>query len=98
MRRRLALVIALVLGSSAVHGQQISRQDSTPAAESTLASLFDVGASEWMVTAGPGFGISLFHSEPGHIYLVPSISWGRVLSRPVGPAALRGRFEWAIEV
>ena len=66
--------------------------------EPALDVLFAVGAAEWMLTAGPGLGVSIFHSERGHRYLLPSISWGRVLSKPLGPAGLRGRFEWAVEV
>ena len=51
-----------------------------------------------MVTAGPGFGVVVFHSAGGHKYLLQSLSWGRILSEVRGPGALRGRFEWALEV
>jgi hypothetical protein len=98
MRRGLALVIVLLLGPAVVRGQQPAGPNTTPTTAGAVAPLFNVGASEWMVMAGPGFGISLFHSDPGHDYVLPSISWGRVLSGPIGPAALRGRFEWAVEV
>jgi hypothetical protein len=98
MARALALVLFLVLGTGvAVNGQQPATPP-VPADASPVGPLFSVGSDEWMIIAGPGLGVSLFHSEPGHRYLVPSLSWGRVLSRPVGPAALRGRFEWALEV
>jgi hypothetical protein len=98
MVRALAVVCSLVLGASvAVSGQQPAAS-AAPSDASLVEPLFAVGSDEWMITAGPGLGVSLFHSEPGHRYLVPSISWGRVLSGPVGPAALRGRFEWAVEV
>ena len=50
------------------------------------------------MTGGPAIGVVLFHSQGGHKYLLPSISWGRILSGPVGPGVLRGRFEWAVEV
>ena len=99
MARALSLVLFLVLGSSvALHGQQPATSEPPPSNESALEPLFIVGASEWMIIAGPGLGDSLFHSAPDHQYLVPSLSWGRVLSGPVGPAAVRGRFEWALEV
>ncbi|HUE86240.1 MAG TPA: acyloxyacyl hydrolase [Vicinamibacterales bacterium] len=95
----LVVVLLLLLGASDVlDGQQPVAPDSSPPPDVALDSVFGVGSSEWMFTAGPGLGISLFHSEPGHRYLMPSISWGRVLSRPLGPGAFRGRFEWAIEV
>lgn len=97
MARALVLILML-LGSSSLHGQQPPVPDEAAVPESPLEPLFAVGATEWMVAVGPGFGVSLFHSEPGHRYLLPSISWGRVLSRAVGPPAVRGRFEWAFEV
>lgn len=97
MARAFVLVILLIGSSISVQGQPTT-PDATASDASPLEPLFNVGSSEWMIIAGPGLGVSLFHSEPGHRYLMPSISWGRILSRPVGPAALRGRFEWAIEV
>jgi hypothetical protein len=99
MTRALALVFFLLLGTAVtLTGQQPAAPAAGPPDASPFDPLFSVGADEWMIIAGPGLGVSLFHSEPGHRYLVPSISWGRVLSRPLGPAALRGRFEWAVEV
>ena len=93
-------MLLLLLGSSvALHAQQPQAPDVTTSADvSPLEPLFNVGSAEWMIIAGPGLGDSLFNSAPGHRYLVPSISWGRVLSGPVGPGALKGRFEWAVEV
>jgi hypothetical protein len=99
MARGFVVAVILLFGASVdLQGQQPTAADPTPSDETPLEPLLSVGSSEWMIIAGPGLGISLFHSESGHRYLVPSISWGRVLSPPVGPAALRGRFEWAIEV
>jgi hypothetical protein len=62
-----------------------------------LTPLFDVGTTEWMVTGGPAFGVVVFHSAGGHRYALQTISWGRILARPRGSGALRGRFEWAFE-
>jgi hypothetical protein len=99
MARALGLVLVLLLGAPlALHGQPPATTDATSSHVSPVEPLFSVGSTEWMVTAGPGIGDSLFNSEPGHRYLVPSISWGRLLSRPLGPAPVRGRFEWALEV
>ena len=61
-------------------------------------SVIPVGTTEWMITAGPAFGVTIFHSSPGHRYFLQPISWGRVLSRPIGPGAVRGQFEWSVEV
>ena len=78
---------------------------SPPAAPSPLASstreiapLLDVGTTEWMATVGTAFGVVVFHSAEGHKYLMQTLSWGRVLTRPRFPGVLRGRFEWALEV
>lgn len=56
------------------------------------------GATEWSagVAAGIGAGRRLASESSG--YAFQALSWGRVLTGPVGPAFLRGRFEWAIEV
>ena len=78
------------LGASvSAHAQDV------PAADAE--SPFSLGATEWMVTAGPAVGVELFHSEGGYNYFLQSLSWGRVLSRPLGPKAVRGRFQWALE-
>jgi hypothetical protein len=51
-----------------------------------------------MATVGTAYGVVVFHSAGGHQYVMQTLSWGRVLSGPKFPGALRGRFEWAIEV
>lgn len=63
-----------------------------------VTPLFDVGATEWMISGGPAWGDVIFHSAGGHRYAIQTVSWGRILLGPRGPAALRGRFEWAVEV
>lgn len=78
-----------------------AQEPAAPPAADTLfnvESLLASGTSEWMVTAGPAWGVQLFHSVAGHDYIVQSLSWGRILSGPIGPAALRGRFQWSFEV
>ena len=79
------LMLMAVAGSSYA-------QDLTP------APALEVGTTEWMATAGPALGVEVFHSAEGHRYFLQSLSWGRILTRPAGPGALRGRFEWALEV
>lgn len=64
---------------------------------SEITPLFAAGSTELMVTAGPAFGAVIFHSSAGHKYVLSSFSWGRILTGPIGPALLRGQFEWAIE-
>ena len=56
------------------------------------------GASEWAVTASLARGIGLLQSSGGERYVMPTLSWGRVLTDLRGPSVLRGRFEWAIEL
>jgi hypothetical protein len=58
----------------------------------------DTGTTEWMVTAGPAWGFVVLSSARGYRYLMQTVSWGRILADPRGPGALRGRFEWAVEV
>lgn len=93
MRRWRLLAAVLFLMTARV----ASGQTPSPA-EAAAPPIFEAGASEWMFTAGPAFGVELFHSSPGHRYLLPTLSWGRVLTGPQGSGLLRGRFEWALEV
>lgn len=93
MRRwRLLAVIVLMMAAGEANGQTPADPAAAP------PPLFEVGASEWMVTGGPAFGVELFHSSPGHRYILSTLSWGRILTRPQGPGVLRGRFEWALEL
>lgn len=55
------------------------------------------GVTEWSVTAAAARGIDLLQSTGGERYIMPTLSWGRVLTDLRGPALLRGRFEWAVE-
>jgi hypothetical protein len=52
---------------------------------------------EWMVGAGYAWGIDLFQSTGGQRYVTTAVSWGRDLTRDIGPGALRGRLMWAVE-
>lgn len=88
MRLGVALTAAIVLGvANSAHAQEFK-----------FLPVFDVGASEWMVTAGPAMGVKLFNSEGGHRYFLQSLSWGRILSKLRGPGMVRGRFEWSFEL
>ncbi len=59
----------------------------------TLGTVF----SEWVIGAGAAWGIRIFHSTGDRWYGVQTVSWGRELTRDLGPGALRGRFAWAVE-
>ena len=85
-----------LLFSSPTFAQQPVPQ-TPPEALFDAAPLLVRGTTEWMVTAGPAWSVSLFHSVGGHSYLLQSVSWGRILTDSIGPAALRGRFVWAVE-
>lgn len=54
--------------------------------------------AEWIVAAGFAQSVRLFQSEADRRYLVQTVSWGRQLTRPLGPGVLRGRFTWAAEL
>lgn len=56
------------------------------------------GVTEWSASAAVARGIDLLQSNGGQRYAMPTLSWGRVLTDVRGPAFLRGRFEWAVEV
>jgi hypothetical protein len=87
MRLALAVMLGLIGASAAASAQ-----------DGTVTPVLDVGTTEWMAIAGPAVGVTIFHSSEGHRYFLQSLSWGRILSNPRGPGALRGRFEWSIEV
>jgi hypothetical protein len=55
-------------------------------------------ASEWTLSAGTGWGVPVFGYGSDNGFLFQSLSWGRVLTPPLGRGLLRGRFTWAIEV
>jgi len=97
-----SVLFCLLLTVTSLNGQtsDIPSTPTPPAQPAVLdaAPLFTVGASEWMVTAGPAWGVVVFHSAGGHRYFLQTVSWGRVLTRPRGPGALRGTFELAIEI
>jgi hypothetical protein len=54
--------------------------------------------SELQVSVGAAASINLLDSTAGRHYIVQTVSWGRELTRELGPGALRGRFVWAGEV
>jgi hypothetical protein len=87
MRRALSLTLVLTLLPAFAYTQEPS---SVPP--------LNVGTTEWMATAGPALSVTMFHSEPGYRYFLQSLSWGRVLTRPLGPGPFRGQFEWSIEL
>ncbi len=54
-------------------------------------------ASEWVIGAGTAWAIRIFQSKGDRWYAVQTISWGRELTRDLGPSVVRGRFAWAVE-
>lgn len=94
---------AVLLCSAVAFAQSPADSPSTsPPADGTTAidasTVVEPGATEWMVTAGPAWGIVVFRSSRNHRYMIQTVSWGRILAAPRGPGGLRGRFEWAVEV
>jgi len=49
------------------------------------------------VGAGYGWSIDLLQSAGGRRYVATTVSWGRDLTRDVGPRWLHGRLMWAVE-
>jgi hypothetical protein len=98
----LAFLVPLLLLPDVVHAQasdsppttSVPVQPTDLGGEIALAS----GATEWAISAGPAFGVVVFHSEDGYRYTLQTVSWGRVLTAAHGPGALRGRFEMAFEI
>jgi hypothetical protein len=95
-------VFASLWGPVSANAQAPATTPATAAPAAQVDSLREVGlqtgATEWSISAGPAFGVVLFHSQGGHRYTLQTVSWGRVLTDPHGPGALRGRFELALEV
>lgn len=54
-------------------------------------------SAELVVGAGAAWSVKLFQSAANRRYAVQTVSWGRELTRAVGPGVLRGRFAWAAE-
>lgn len=52
---------------------------------------------EIVIGAGAARSVKLFGSAANRRYAVQTVSWGRELTRAVGPGVLRGRFVWAAE-
>lgn len=52
---------------------------------------------EWQAGGGYAWSIDLLQSEDGRHYVPVTVSWGRDLTRDVGPGAIRGRLMWAVE-
>ena len=70
--------------------------------EGPLAVVCTVGgrepaSTELVVAAGGAWSVKLFESTAHRRYAVQVVSWGRELTRPLGPGWLRGRFAWAVE-
>lgn len=96
VRLAVSFCLLLPLASSPASAQAPIPAAPSPAFDANTA--FAVGASEWRTTVGSAWGVVVFHSAGGHRYIQQTISWGRILSGPKLSGALRGRFEWAIEV
>jgi hypothetical protein len=103
MRRRtgFATTVCFVCASVAFAQSPPNPSPSSSSAKGTTAieasTVVEAGATEWKVTGGPAFSLVLFHSVRDHRYVLSTLSWSRILTRPSGPGVLRGRFAWAFE-
>jgi hypothetical protein len=105
MRRGLVLIFSvLFVISSALNGVSEAQSESSPASTSAPAALPELdlvlveGATEWSAGIGFGLGVGRRLTNDNSKYTYQALSWGRVLTGPVGPNYVRGRFEWALEV
>jgi hypothetical protein len=94
----LLTTLTVLLISSHAEGQSQAAAPPPASAPLDAAPLVDRGATEWMTTIGSAWGVVLFHSAGGHRFLSQTVSWGKVLSGTKLRGALRGRFEWAVEM
>lgn len=85
---RSALLLALLV---ALPATGLAQQADAP-------SPLRAGHNEITVGGGVAWGVEIFNSTTGHDFAFQSLSWGRVLTAPRGPGALRGRLQWAVEV
>jgi lipid A 3-O-deacylase len=99
MRSSWTVLLCLLLAVPAAAQQPASDPAATQLQPSVQGqNALSTGTTEWMIGAGPAFGVQLFHSVGGHRYVLQALSWGRVLTEAHGPGWLRGRFELAFEV
>lgn len=56
------------------------------------------GTSEWSIIAGGADAVSIAHSRTGRQFVTQSLGWGRVLTRPKGPAFFCGQLEALVEI
>lgn len=97
----LSVSLAVLTTASIAHAQSAVADPpsaTSQAAPRDVGGVITLGTTEWMTTVGNAWGIVVFHSAGGHKYATQTVSWGRVLSAPKFSGALRGRFEWAVEV
>jgi hypothetical protein len=98
-------VIGSVIGVSEARAQAPASTDAKapaasaePPARPDIGDVLVEGTSEWMIGGAAGFGVGRRNPADNSSYALQTLSWGRVLTGPVGPALIRGRFEWAVEV
>lgn len=100
MRFRTVLLTTITGLSIASPGEAQPRIGTPPAPSASVeaAPVLDRGATEWMSTIGSAWGQAVLDSAGGQRYLSQTVSWGKVLTGAKSHGALRGRFEWAVEV
>ena len=94
----LLTTLTVLLIASHAEGQPQAAAPLPASAALDAAPLVDRGATEWMTTIGSAWGVVVFKSAGGHRFLSQTLSWGKVLSGTKLRGALRGRFEWAVEM
>lgn len=103
MRSRIVLIARLIVVCLLLTGRAVAQTSSAPApaaivASSDVSEVLVNGATEWMIGGASGVGVGRRLDRDNSTYVFHAMSWGRILTAPVGPAFIRGRFEWALEV
>jgi lipid A 3-O-deacylase len=94
MTFRRALVLAVALTLSRVATAQSGPSASRAAADSPT-SVLDTQPWEYGVLTQDGFGLT--EDRNSFKFVMAGIHAGKILTAPIGPGALRGNFEYAIE-
>jgi hypothetical protein len=56
------------------------------------------GSTQWMMLAAGAEPLPINSRDEGRRFVMPFVTWGRIMSAPHGPGILRGQLEWGFEI